>query len=87
MLHPFIGQKKLSVGSLPVRRRETSRPAKTLEALPARLVVRFEHHFLPDTNHIAAEQPLQPAKETAALEHQSQTRLRHVTTGNVNTMN
>ena len=49
--------------SLPIRRYRPSVPAIVLEALPARLAVRSERHWIRDTNHTAADQPCAASRQ------------------------
>ena len=63
--------RNLSDESLPMRRYQPSVLATVLEALPTRLVVRSERHWIRDTNHTAADQPC----AAPPLKQQSQTRL------------
>ena len=51
------GQRNLSDESLPIRRYQPSVSATVLKALPPRLV-RSERHWIQDTNHTAADQPV-----------------------------
>ena len=56
-------RRNLSVVSLLNRRYQHSPPATVLEALPARLVVHSERHWIRDTNHTAADRPYAASKQ------------------------
>ena len=86
-LHPCVVERNLSVESLPVRRYQPSTLATVLEELPPRLVEHVERGFETRITLQLINQVLHPDRTAATLKQQSQTRLRNVTSGNVETMN